>query len=77
MNLASHSVRVTSEMERRASELSKNGLKPLDAAHLAAAEIAGADYFITCDDRLIRQYRRSLRVLTPPEFILTLNKEQA
>jgi predicted nucleic acid-binding protein len=33
------------------------GLGPADAAHLAFAEAAQAD-FITCDDRLIRQCRR-------------------
>jgi predicted nucleic acid-binding protein len=76
LNLASHSARITSEMEQRANALSKAGLKPLDAAHLAAAENAAADFFITCDDQLIRKYRGSLRALTPPELILTLTKEQ-
>jgi predicted nucleic acid-binding protein len=51
-------------------------LKPLDAAHVAAAETAAADFFVTCDDQLIRKYRGALRVLTPPELILTLTKEQ-
>jgi predicted nucleic acid-binding protein len=76
LNLASHPARITSEMEQRANALSKAGLKPLDAAHLAAAENAAADFFITCDDQLIRKYRGSLRALTPPELILTLTKEQ-
>jgi len=76
LNLATHIVRVTSEIERRAGALAKIGVKPLDAAHLAAAENARADYFVTCDDRLLRAYRGSLRVLTPPELILNLTKEQ-
>jgi predicted nucleic acid-binding protein len=76
LNLANRSARVTVEMERRAVALSKAGLKPLDAAHLAAAEDVSADFFVTCDDRLIRKYRGPLRVLTPPELILILTKEQ-
>ena len=76
LNLARHSAPVTNEMERRANALAKTGLKSLDAAHVAAAESTAADYFITCDDQLIRKYRGKLRVLTPPELILTLTKEQ-
>lgn len=41
----------------RAEQLLQLGLGPADAAHLAFAETARAD-FITCDDRLIRQCRR-------------------
>lgn len=77
LNLASHTARITSAMEQRANALSKAGLKPLDAAHLAAAESEDADFFITCDDQLIRKYRGALRALTPPELILTLSKEQS
>jgi predicted nucleic acid-binding protein len=76
LNLAIHSARITSEIEHRAHALTKIGVKPLDAAHLAAAESAGAEFFITCDDQLIRKYRGSLRALTPPELILTLTKEK-
>jgi predicted nucleic acid-binding protein len=76
LNLASHSVCSTAAMENRARALAKAGLKPLDAAHLAAAESADAIFFITCDDQLIRKYRGVLRALTPPELILTLTKEQ-
>ena len=76
LNLASHSVRITTEMEQRAAALVKAGLKPLDAAHLAAAENASANFFITCDDQLIRKYRGALQALTPPELILILTKEQ-
>lgn len=76
LNLARHSAPVTDEMEQRAKALVKAGLKPLDAAHVAAAETAAADFFVTCDDQLIRKYRGALRVLTPPELILTLTKEQ-
>ena len=46
------------QVRARAEELVKQGLGPADAAHLAFAEEARAD-FITCDDRLLRRYRRA------------------
>ena len=76
LNLAQHSALLTNEAEQRAKALVKTGLKPLDAAHLSAAESASADFFVTCDDHLIRTYRGAMRALTPPELILILIKEQ-
>jgi predicted nucleic acid-binding protein len=42
----------------RAEQLTQRGLGPADAAHLAFAEEAQAD-FVTCDDRLLRRYQRA------------------
>ena len=39
----------------RAAEFESIGFSPGDAAHLSAAETAGADVFLTCDDRLLRR----------------------
>ncbi len=55
---------------KRAEELVQQGLGPADAAHLAFAEQAKAD-FITCDDRLLRQCQRvqpSIWAGTPGAF---------
>ena len=53
-----HRVAVDLKQARtRAGQLTQRGFGPADAAHLALAEAAGAD-FITCDDRLPRQCRR-------------------
>ena len=44
----------------------------LDAAHLAAAEIGGAEVVLTCDDIMVRRARRldlSLRVLNPVAYL--------
>lgn len=46
-----------SHVRLRAEELTEEGLGLADAAHLAFAETAAAQ-FVTCDDRLIRQCRR-------------------
>lgn len=47
-----------------------------DALHLACAEIAGCDYLVTCDDRLIKQGRRlnqagilSMQVINPIDLL--------
>ncbi|MFZ3091880.1 MAG: PIN domain-containing protein [Nitrospirota bacterium] len=37
-------------------KLESKGVKPRDALHIACALEAGADYFLTCDDKLIRDY---------------------
>lgn len=44
-------------VRNRAEQLTQQRLGPADAAHLAFAEDARAD-FVTCDDRLLRQCRR-------------------
>jgi predicted nucleic acid-binding protein len=50
-------VRLSPEVEERAHAYNEAGLKPLDALRLSCAVEAGADYFCTCDDRLLRRAR--------------------
>ena len=48
----------------RAEALERLRFKPADAVHLAAAEAAGADVVLTCDDRMLataRRHRATLR----------------
>lgn len=70
--LAQENRPVDSSVRERAQVLEQEGFKALDALHVACAEMARCDYFITCDDRLIKHYRRMegiLYVCTPTEFI--------
>jgi hypothetical protein len=64
---------LTPAIEARAAALEAAGLAPLDALHLASAEAAGADYFCTCDDRLLRRARAAaappLRAVSPIELV--------
>lgn len=55
---------------QRTIALIRMGFGKADAAHVAFAE-ASADFFITCDDRLLRKCRRekvSVRTFYPQEF---------
>jgi hypothetical protein len=65
-------VAVTQQLAARARTLTREGFRPLDAAHLACAEAAAYDRFLTCDDRVIRRMRRvqvGLRVQNPRDYV--------
>ena len=65
-------VTVTPQVATRARILTAAGFRPLDAAHLACAEAAACDRFLTCDDQVLRRARRvqvGLRVQTPTEYV--------
>jgi predicted nucleic acid-binding protein len=53
--LSQHKVLLGDAIKQLARRIEREGIKPLDAAHLATAEIAGADYFCTCDDRFLKK----------------------
>jgi predicted nucleic acid-binding protein len=73
LKLASHHQAVDEEIKRRAQELEQQGLKAVDALHVACAEAAGAVYFLTCDDRVVRRYRdKELQVLNPIIFVMLI-----
>lgn len=65
--------KVDESIRQRALNLESKGVKALDALHVACAEMAGAQYFVTCDDRLIRRYRNIvgafLSICDPTEFV--------
>jgi predicted nucleic acid-binding protein len=44
--------KLTSEYEERAKAIETLGFKPMDALHIASAEILRADVFLTTDDRI-------------------------
>ena len=74
-HLAVEQLRVNQTIRDRAITLEGGGLTALDALHLACAETANTDYFITVDDRLNRRYQRFepkdsiLQVCDPTEFV--------
>lgn len=46
------------------------GVKTADAHHLACAILAGSDFFLTTDDRLLKYRTDKLRIIDPAAFIL-------
>jgi len=71
LSLASHFQKVDEDMRARAQELEKEGVGAIDALHMACAEAARSEYFLTCDDRVIRRYKGGIRVLNPVNFVLS------
>lgn len=61
---------------RRASELKGAGIKDIDALHLAFAESQKAEYFITCDDEILRKSNRvqmHVKMANPVGFVEDLD----
>ncbi len=69
---------VNGAIARRAHLLEEQGLKAADALHIACAEAAVCEYFLTCDDRLLRHGQFfELKALNPVDFIVVLGGELA
>ena len=65
---------VDEAIRQRSEELGHNGLKAVDALHVACAEMLRSDYFITCDKRLINRCAGLvLKVVNPVDFVLEVN----
>jgi predicted nucleic acid-binding protein len=70
---ASRFIPFSSTIMKRAQELERFGITGMDALHLSCAEHAHAEYFVTCDDMLIKKAQKiaDIRVSVLPllEFI--------
>jgi len=51
-------IHYSEDILERSLEFEKWGLSGMDAVHIACAEKAKADFFLTCDDRLIKKLQR-------------------
>lgn len=71
-------VPLTDEVKNRAAGILKFGIMPLDALHLALAESGKADYFCTCDDKLLRNAMKidnlKVKIINPIELIREIEK---
>ena len=64
---------LTPQQLLRGQQLEANDkIGQLDALHLACAETLAVDYFITCDDRLMKRYKGNIQVCNPVSFILSV-----
>jgi predicted nucleic acid-binding protein len=57
-NLARQFVGADFSDEERVNFLKELGFPDIDALHIASAEKSRADYFVTCDDDIIKLYNR-------------------
>ena len=73
LRTASRFIPFSSTIMKRAQELEQFGITGMDALHLSCAEHAHAEYFVTCDDMLIKKAQKiaDIRVSVLPllEFI--------
>jgi len=67
-----------SQIEERARALQAEGIKPIDALHLASAVIAKAEYFCTCDDQFLKRAKAvdtgPTKVVSPLELITEVTR---
>ena len=73
LKLASQVLELIDEMEAQAETFIKAGIKPMDALHLASASWTKADYFCTCDDKLLKKSKKlktlATKVVSPLQLI--------
>ena len=55
LTLASERLEVTGAVEALAFVIEQQGIAAMDAIHLALASESRADFFCTCDDKLLRK----------------------
>ena len=66
-------------IENRVTELIPLGFKPFDATHLACAEAAEVDVFLTTDDRLLKRAAKlsnliNVMVRNPANWFIDVNQ---
>ena len=57
------------EVGKLAAEAMETGVKTADAHHAASAILAGCDYLLTTDDRLLKYSSERIKIVDPIEFI--------
>ncbi|BAB75478.1 PIN domain-containing protein [Anabaena sp. FACHB-709] len=76
LQIAALRVLVDENIRNRAEQLEQEGVKAIDALHVACAEASQSDYFITCDKRLInRGQNLSITVINPNNFIFEVEND--
>lgn len=76
LQMATIRQQVDETMQQRAEQLEQQGIKAIDALHVACAEAANSDYFLTCDKRLINRCQGlPIKTLNPVDFILEIEDD--
>lgn len=56
-------------IKKEAERIQEYGVGAIDSLHLATAEFANVDYFLTCDMGIIKKYQGKVMVINPVDFI--------
>ena len=76
LQIATLRVLLNENIRGRAKQLEQQGIKAIDALHVACAEASQSDYFITCDKRLINRCQGlTLKAINPTDFILEIEDD--
>jgi predicted nucleic acid-binding protein len=76
LQMATVRQQVDETIKQKAEQLEQQGIKAIDALHVACAMAANCDYLITCDRRLINRCRDlALHTLNPVDFILEIEDD--
>lgn len=70
--LSSEYVDMAKNVLKVAKKFESKGIKSRDAIHLACAVKGKADYFLTCDDRLIKRaeiIKSNIAIMNPIDFV--------
>jgi len=51
---------ITTELIQRAKIIEQEGIRPLDALHVASAELLQSDYMITTDNEIVKNYQKHI-----------------
>ncbi|MBD3266546.1 nucleic acid-binding protein [bacterium] len=71
-------IKITEPIKQRAEYLTTFGINALDALHVALAESGHAEFFGTCDDKLLRNAKHiqnlKIQVVNPVDLIQEIEK---
>jgi len=73
LSTASNTIELCESITNRASEFISKGIKPFDSLHVASAEYANADVFLTTDKQLLKAIDRlnlNIKVYNPATWLL-------
>ena len=74
LKIATEYVDYDKSIENNAKQLESYGIMAMDALHIACAKKARADFFVTCDDLLVKKWEKNkekveVKVVSLMEFI--------
>lgn len=70
LSLSTDYQKVNEIIQKRAKELEKQKISAIDSLHIATAELAKVDFFIACDDRLLKKEKHfKVKSINPVDFV--------